>query len=251
MWIERRYQVPSRYRLYALSALDLLTLYLGRPDLSSLRTKLLAAHEWVALVGTDRALLDLVGVAVWIAALWVGLGLLITVLATRAGWVGHLGTRLAKRTLPAMMRRGLAGALGLSLVLAPVGAGATGSASTTGTSGRAAASATAAFAGPDVAWPNSALPPAQSHPPMSSVPWPQTPSPVSAPASPRETAAGDDVIVAAGDCLWVIAARRLQAPATDPQIAAAWPAWFEVNGDVIGADPAMLRPGQHLHAPKP
>lgn len=57
------------------------------------------------------------------------------------------------------------------------------------------------------------------------------------------------VTVRAGDCLWSIAARHLGPQATDGEIAAAWPRWYELNRGVIGADPNLLQPGQHLLAP--
>lgn len=52
-----------------------------------------------------------------------------------------------------------------------------------------------------------------------------------------------------GDTLWALAADRLGADATDAQVAAAWPRWYEENQEVIGADPHLLRPGQVLRVP--
>ena len=57
------------------------------------------------------------------------------------------------------------------------------------------------------------------------------------------------VLVAAGDTLWAITARHLPADATDAQIAAAWPRWYEANRSAIGADPDVIRPGQVLTVP--
>ncbi len=56
------------------------------------------------------------------------------------------------------------------------------------------------------------------------------------------------VIVAAGDSLWAIAARRLPG-ASDAAIAAAWPRWHDANRTVIGDDPDLIRPGQCLVVP--
>jgi len=50
--------------------------------------------------------------------------------------------------------------------------------------------------------------------------------------------------------LWSIAGRHLGPQATDAEIAAAWPRWYAANRDVIGADPNLLHPGQHLVAPQ-
>jgi nucleoid-associated protein YgaU len=52
-----------------------------------------------------------------------------------------------------------------------------------------------------------------------------------------------------GDSLWLIAARHLGPAATSAQIAADWPRWYAVNRTVIGTDPALVLPGQLLHAP--
>jgi len=71
-------------------------------------------------------------------------------------------------------------------------------------------------------------------------------------APPVRPAAGTEpatVVVLRGDSLWRIAARHLPAGADDAQIAAAWPAWYQANADVIGADPGLLLPGQVLVVP--
>jgi nucleoid-associated protein YgaU len=55
--------------------------------------------------------------------------------------------------------------------------------------------------------------------------------------------------VAPGDCLWLIAARRLGPHPTDAEITAQWPRWYAANRSVIGADPNLITPGEVLHAP--
>jgi hypothetical protein len=57
-----------------------------------------------------------------------------------------------------------------------------------------------------------------------------------------------DVIVRPGDSLWSIAAENLPSGATTAQIDAAWREWYRANRDVIGDDPNLIRPGQHLKA---
>jgi LysM repeat protein len=57
------------------------------------------------------------------------------------------------------------------------------------------------------------------------------------------------VVVESGDSLWAIAARHLPPDASDAQIAAAWPRWYEANAVEIGADPDLIRQGQVLVAP--
>ena len=59
----------------------------------------------------------------------------------------------------------------------------------------------------------------------------------------------DSVTVRRGDSLWRIAAEHLDADASDAEIAAAWPRWYEANRAVIGSDPNLIHPGQVLRAP--
>lgn len=54
-----------------------------------------------------------------------------------------------------------------------------------------------------------------------------------------------------GDSLWLIAARRLGASATDPEIALYWPRLYAANRDVVGGDPGLITPGQVLETPAP
>lgn len=69
-------------------------------------------------------------------------------------------------------------------------------------------------------------------------------------APPRPgTAAEHAVTVRRGDTLWDIAARHLPQGATDAEIAAAWPRWYEANSSTIGDDPDLILPGQRLVAP--
>jgi hypothetical protein len=76
-----------------------------------------------------------------------------------------------------------------------------------------------------------------------------------APAEPRSSAAGaspadsGSVQVRPGDCLWLIAARRLGPGASAADVAREWPRWYALNQDVIGGDPAVIRPGVALVPP--
>jgi nucleoid-associated protein YgaU len=57
------------------------------------------------------------------------------------------------------------------------------------------------------------------------------------------------VVVRPGDTLWAIAARSLPTGATAPQIAEACAQWHAANRDVIGDDPDLIFPTQHLTPP--
>jgi len=57
------------------------------------------------------------------------------------------------------------------------------------------------------------------------------------------------VHVRPGDCLWLIAARRLGPGASAAEVAHEWPRWYALNRNVIGGDPDVIHPGQALVPP--
>ncbi len=59
-----------------------------------------------------------------------------------------------------------------------------------------------------------------------------------------------DVVVRRGDTLWSLAARQLGAGATDAEVAAWWPRWWQANRALIGPDPDRLQPGTRLLVPR-
>ena len=70
-------------------------------------------------------------------------------------------------------------------------------------------------------------------------------------ASAGPAGAHGEVPVRRGESLWAIAARELGPGASEVDIAARWPLWYQANRDVIGTDPNVLRPGQLLTPPPP
>ena len=66
-----------------------------------------------------------------------------------------------------------------------------------------------------------------------------------------QSAAARPVVVQTGDSLWTIAARLLGPGASDAEIAAEWPRWYEANRDVIGEDADLIMPGTELSPPSP
>ena len=59
------------------------------------------------------------------------------------------------------------------------------------------------------------------------------------------------VVVRPGDSLWRIATEALGPGADDVAVAAYWQHVHQLNRHVIGADPDLIRPGQHLLTPRP
>ncbi|WP_182111716.1 LysM peptidoglycan-binding domain-containing protein [Actinotalea sp. JY-7876] len=190
----------------------------------------------------------LAGGALAAAVLALGCGLLVVSLASqalgrRAATVERLGSRLT----PAILRRVLAVGVGGVLVATPAAA-ATGGPSDPGT---------------DLGWTvttSVAEPaPAPGSSPIASAPTGAAPVPAAAapltaaalvPAAPEPSAVAAPVhVVAPGDTLWAIARDHLPAGSSAADVAAAWPAWHAANTDVVGTDPDLIHPGQHLRAP--
>lgn len=67
----------------------------------------------------------------------------------------------------------------------------------------------------------------------------------------RSAPTAAEVVVRAGDSLWSLTARHLGPGATDAEVAATWPSWWQHNRAVIGDDPDLLLPGQTLAVPAP
>lgn len=169
------------------------------------------------------------------AALLLLPGLALTWCAATGSLMGlatHRVERAAARVTPAAVRRVLAAGLGAGLGLGLM------------------APATASDV--DLGWGvTSTSGDATAATPPGSTPAPSVPSPVPPPTTttakaPVDAAPGT-VVVAQGDTLWDIAARHLAHP-TAAEVAAAWPAWWEANRDVV-ADPDLIHPGQELRAP--
>lgn len=66
-----------------------------------------------------------------------------------------------------------------------------------------------------------------------------------------EHSPGREVVVLRGDSLWDITARYLGPRASAAEVAVEWPRWYAANREVIGAEPALIRPGQVLVPPTP
>jgi hypothetical protein len=240
-----------------LAAVDLAALVALRPDAGALAAKITAPHAWVAESGPDGAAISLGAAGLWCVALWLGVGLLAAVATALPGSCGALARTIARVLLPAAVYRLVAGATGLSVLLAPVAAVAAGATPSTGGTSPAAASTSAPPVPtptwptdppplPTPGWPTTTQSPAPSGP-TDAIPKPNTHPPHSA----RPARHGGDVVVRPGDSLWGIATAQLAPSGTPAQTAAAWPRWYAANRTVIGADPGLIKPGQRLAPPAP
>jgi nucleoid-associated protein YgaU len=212
----------GRIVLAVLMTLDGVAVDRLAPSPGELAHHIAAPHVWVSRVGPDAAVGTAAGALLWLTALWLMLGLLVTLAATFAARPHGLLDTVSRRITPALVRRLVTAATGASLALNPVVA----TAAPTGSS--APIVATSAVAG--------SVSPA--------LPEETTPGP---PLDP-EPAAGT-VLVKPGDSLWRITAQRLGPSASDQQIAIGWPYWYRTNRRVIGRDPNLLQPGERLTVP--
>ncbi|MFN2560961.1 MAG: LysM peptidoglycan-binding domain-containing protein [Jatrophihabitans sp.] len=247
-----------------------------RPRPGRLAAHLRHPHAWVTAAGSDRALAELAGAALWVAAAWLAVGLAAGLAAWLPGPAGRCAGRIGRALLPRALRGLIAGSAGLGILLAPVAGAATTPAGPAGPTGPGSSGAPASHASsiPAPAWPVSpadgvsgepSRPPA---PPTTSVPapvWPSSagptpttpltstdqPAPTPGPQVPASTSTAQArrVRVEPGDCLWLIASRRLGPGASAAQVSAEWPRWYAANESVIGADPDVIRPGEVLHPP--
>lgn len=220
-----------------------------------------AWHGWGQVrspgpVAADEVVALLAAVAAAAVALWLAVGMVVSAAALLAGW------RLPG-FVPAGLHRGVALALGMSLVAVAMPAAAHPAPSQVASAQSTAAQSTPEPAGsplaPDLGWTATAAPSAQ--PPPIDPGWTPAPpaaparttelpsDPLLVPAHQRRTNDVEQVAVHRGDTLWDLAARHLGADATDAEIASEWPRWHEANRDVVGPDPDLLLPGQLLLPP--
>jgi nucleoid-associated protein YgaU len=85
--------------------------------------------------------------------------------------------------------------------------------------------------------------------PSTTIKRPTSEAPSSDASVSRSLRVSGDVVVRPGDTLWGIAARHLPPGACNAGIAREWPRWYQANRRVVGADPDLIRPGQHLRPP--
>jgi len=166
----------------------------------------------------DLALVDVSAVVVRVCALWAWLALCATV---AEAWRGVEPARRGPWRLPTGVRRLVLAACGVALV--------------SGVAIPAHADAGRAHRHPHGVAVLSGLP---------------LPDRAVAPSHHRTSPPVRTVIVLPGDTLWSIAQRELPAGAPAPAVAARWRAIYHANRLLIGPDPDLIEPGQHLRIPR-
>lgn len=222
----------------------------------------------------DEALGGVAAIGAWLLLAWVVLVLAGTALAATPGVVGRASSRVVGAITPVAARRTARLALGVAVAAGPVALSAGPAAAHPGSAGGPVATQPAGDAAelplverptrpdqtPQPATPVSVAsltgtshaetPDTADSSAAGDATQPEASEPAVAPDSPEPESAGPTpVVVQRGDSLWTIAARHLGPEASDAQIAAAWPRWYETNRDVIGADPDLIVPGTTLTPP--
>ena len=263
----------SRTVLAVVGTSDGIALCRFTPSLGELCRDFAAPHAWVAEVGTNAAAGSVAGALLWLTALWLMLGLLVTLASVIDGRPHAVLAQISRRITPALIRRLVIASTGASLALGPAAAvaapttashGLTAPASSTWTMpASGAVNIPAAPCGPMATAdprPTAEAPPANAEPPTKAgSPTPADPAPTAeAPTSPTEKTPGppldpeptaDTVLVKPGDSLWRITAQQLEPSANDQQISIGWPYWYRANRQIVGRNPNLLRPGEQLTVP--
>ena len=192
------------------------------PELRVAVETVLAAPRATTASAAEQVVLAATGLLAWLAWGWGALGLALTAASGLPGICGAVARLTSRVVLPAGLRSAAGMALGMGLVI-----------------GAPAAAA--------------AAPPAD--PPVGSVPdWPRSDADDAGPPDwpARAPQQGAVHVVVAGDCLWDIAADRLDeagSSASDAAVARAVDSWWRTNAEVVGPDPDLIHPGQVLRPP--
>lgn len=203
------------------------------PSLSDVRQLVADPQRFINTAGADRAVVILVGGVLWLSALWLAAALCAVAASSLPGICGHAGERIALSISPALLRRAVGVAIGVSFLpiatpVASANAPAYSVSAVAQLPSDAGGNGSIHFDGADVDWPIAAQETSTST------------GPGSGPSS---------IVVQAGDCLWTLVAEHLGEGASIAQISAEVERWWEANAELIGSDPDRLTPGQVLVLP--
>ena len=195
--------------------------------------------SWLQETPVDTVLITTTWVLGWAAVAWLTVIAFLAAASALPGGLGALSRSLLRLLAPRAVRRALELALGMSLAAGPIFGSAAMAAAPP------AAPHNAVLSIPALDRPLGAIPsldrPSLSAPQLSALPSLDRPV--------RSAPARWPVTVRPGDSLWLIAQHGLGHDASDAQIGAEWPRWYAANRSVIGDNPNLIQPGQHLEPP--
>jgi hypothetical protein len=241
--------MTTRIRISVLALGDAAVLVALRPH-PAIVHRLASLPAWLESAGPDTVAAEIAGAAVWLAALWLAVGLVASLGSALPGALGRAARTLARAALPRTVYTLAAGAAGVGVLLTCAGAQAATHRAPTH-AGLAAPHWPTDGPVRTPRWPTVA-PNRPAQPPAQRPAQPPAQRPAQQPAQqPDGHPAAGVVVVRRGDSLWRIAAAQLPGRPSDQRIAACWPRWYAANRQVIGPDPNVITPGEVLHAPHP
>ncbi|MDX6275782.1 MAG: resuscitation-promoting factor RpfA [Frankiales bacterium] len=205
-----------------------------------------AAARALQTADLGTALAAVCGALALLVAAGLVAGGVLVLLSQTPGALGRLAGAISSRCLPAALRTALVTALAVGGAAGPALAGvAAADTPRPGTSSRLL---------PDLDRP---APPTRHSTPLVTAEQQLTAeeqvtgttTPTAGPHPAHREPVAHSVVVRPGDSLWRIAGRSLGPTADVHAIAVAWPQWWAANRAVIGSDPDLIQPGQHLSAP--
>jgi resuscitation-promoting factor RpfA len=209
----------------------------------------------------ERGLLLGLSCVAWLVATWLFVVTGLSLVATSSGSGARLAKGVLRRITPFAIRRTLEAALATALAVGSAGIAVAGPVGATAAQPSPGATATTSLsplppvpdpivapaeAGipdldrPTVVLPLRAPPPVAASPPLAVPPATKTAPP----------AAAQSHLVVAGDTLWDVAAEALPTLTSPAEITRSWQEWYARNQSTIGANPALIHPGQLLVAPR-
>lgn len=269
----------SQRRLLLWTAAAAALLVLAAPSPAGAVQQLRSAGTATDPFGPVVAALSLLA---WVLAGWLLSATLLTALGRLPGLAGCLAAAAARRIAPAVVRRAVEVALGLTVAAGVLGASPAAASPSAPAPAPPAALPSLDWAGSDPAraldldWPQPGAPasaPTAPPAPPTPTPTPAAPAPPG-PASPEsaggptraeastragalpsaeQPGTGQPIVVRPGDSLWTLAEQELRDSGVSPtptQVASAWPRWWAANRELVGDDPDLLLPGTSLSPPE-
>ena len=109
-------------RVGAVIVADVTPIRILYPDWRSIAAGLRDPGEWIDRAGADTVVGTLAATALWVVCVWLGLASLAVAAGALPGAAGAIARGLANAAVPAILRRAVAGALGVGILVAPAAA---------------------------------------------------------------------------------------------------------------------------------